>query len=66
MEYKPEKKVKIPNWIKANNKTPTIPGNTWIDLDSIIYKWDQAPEFQCGVLVGNQAIVTPNWIQSVI
>jgi hypothetical protein len=66
MEYKPEKKVKVPSFVKKNNQTPTIPGNTWINLDAIPYKWDTAPEFNCGVLVGNQAIVKPEWIQSVI
>lgn len=65
MAYNPQQIVKVPSWLTANNKTPTISGMGWIDMESIPYKWDKAPAFQCGVPVGNQLVTIPQWIHSV-
>lgn len=65
MEYNPQQAVKAPAWLKANNVTPTEKAMTWIDLDSIRYKWDVAPQFDCGLAVGNQSINIPSWVKSI-
>ncbi len=65
MDYNPQQAIKIPQWLKRPVKTQTEPGMWWIDLDSIPYQWAEAPTFQCGVDVGNQPVVIPNWIQTI-
>ena len=65
MDYNPQQTIKIPTWLKNPAKTQTEPGMWWIDLDSIPYKWAEAPTFHCGIVVGNQTAIIPNWIQSI-
>ena len=65
MDYNPQQSIKIPAWLKKPVKTQTEKGMWWIDLESIFYKWTEAPALKLGQLVGNQPVTIPNWIQSI-
>lgn len=65
MNYEPRQQVSIPSWLTAAIKAPTVAGMTWLDMDTIPYKWDTAPSFELGTSVGNQTTIIPQWIRTI-
>lgn len=57
--------IVVPQWLQPASSSAYQPA-LWVDLDSIPFQWEEAPEIIIGAPVGDVAQECPQWLESVL